>query len=103
MARSLLEDTRPLRARGLKIRNGCRASAVGDGIERDREVVEGGQPEPPRDLAGRDRRPEVDRAGAVEAQEAGAEPQPQRHVEIAPALGGVRFALEPAGVGLLLG
>ncbi len=59
------------------------------------------QPEAPRDLAGCDRRPEVDRAGAVEAQEAGAEPKPQRDVEIAPALGGVRLALEPAGVGVL--
>ena len=45
----------------------------------------------------------LDRAGAVEAQEAGAEPKPQRDVEIAPALGGVRLALEPAGVGVLFG
>ena len=38
----------------------------------------------------------------VEAQETSAEAQPQRDIEIAAALGVVRLALEPAGVGVPL-
>src|SRR2546423_1871503 len=49
--------------------------AVRDGVECDREIVEFAQSEPPRHLAGRDRRPEADRAGAIQAQQTGAEAQ----------------------------
>src|SRR5207247_4849733 len=43
--------------------------------------------------------PEVDRAGAVQSQQTGAEAQAQRAIEVAPALSRVGLALEPAGVG----
>ena len=79
------------------------ASAVRDGVEPDREIVEGTQPETPRYLAGRDRRPEVDRAGAVQAQQTGTKAKTQRGIEVPAAFRRVGLALEAAGVGALVG
>ena len=79
------------------------ASAVRDGVEPDREIVEVTQPETPRYLAGRDRRPEVDRAGAVQAQQTGSKAKTQRGIEVPAAFRRVGLALEAAGVGALVG
>ena len=102
---SVLTGARFLRARAA-IRAGrastsgrsAGASAVGHRFERAREVVEAARVERPAHFAGRHRGPVFDRAAIAEAQQPGAEAQPDRALEIAGVLGVVGGALQRVGI-----
>ena len=88
----------PALARGGDVRRPRRAAAVDDVVEGRGERVEVLRVQRAADLVGRDRGAEHDRAARVEPQQAGAEAQAQRGLEVAGGLGGVGAALERARV-----